>query len=66
MKVAHLEMNKNQIQMQILSDKIKDKGISSLGRQYVHLHAWIYSNEGNTVYDLQSVSECFQQFVWEE
>lgn len=29
MKVAHLEMNKNQIQMQILSDKIKDKGISS-------------------------------------
>lgn len=29
MKVAHLKMNKNQIQMQILSDKIKDKGISS-------------------------------------
>lgn len=29
MKVAHLEMNKNQIQMQILSDKIKDREISS-------------------------------------
>lgn len=29
MKVAHLEMNKNQIPMEILRDKVKDKEISS-------------------------------------